>query len=122
MATEVEQLYLQLELINTEEQMLLLQMLKRRRQRRRLRRLSVRPLNRSRLGTGEFTTQVHPLRNLDEQMHFRYFRMSMGRFDELLHCVQPLKPEKATVGNYILRGPITALVRIFGARQATSSK
>jgi len=31
MATEVEQLYLQLELINIEEQMLILQMLKRRR-------------------------------------------------------------------------------------------
>jgi len=37
MATEVEQLYLQLELINIEEKMLKLQMLKRRRQRRRLR-------------------------------------------------------------------------------------
>jgi len=34
MATEVEQLYLQLELFNIEEQMLILQMLKRRRQRR----------------------------------------------------------------------------------------
>ena len=34
MATEVEQLYLQLEFINIEEQMLKLQMLKRRRQRR----------------------------------------------------------------------------------------
>ena len=36
MATEVEQLYLQLELINIEEQMLILQMLKRRRQIRRV--------------------------------------------------------------------------------------
>ena len=43
MATEVEQLYLQLELINIEEQMLILHMLKRRRQRRRLRRWSVGP-------------------------------------------------------------------------------
>ena len=43
MATEVEQLYLQLELINIEEQMLKLQMLKRRRQRRRSRGRSVRP-------------------------------------------------------------------------------
>ena len=67
MATEVEQLYLQLELINIEEQMLILQMLKRRQQRRRLRRWSV---HRSRLGTGEFTTLVHPLRDLDKQMHF----------------------------------------------------
>ena len=61
MATEVEQLYLQLELINIEEQMLKLQMLKHSRQRRRLRRWSVGPLNRLRLGTGEFTTLVHPL-------------------------------------------------------------
>ena len=43
MATEVEQLYLQLELINIEEQMLLLQMLKRRRQRRLWRDWSVQP-------------------------------------------------------------------------------
>jgi len=43
MATEVEQLYLQLELINIEEQMLKLQMLKRRRQKRRSRGWSVRP-------------------------------------------------------------------------------
>jgi len=59
MATEVEQLYLQLELINIEEQMLKLQMLKRRRQRRRSGRCSVRPLNRPRLGTGEFTTWMN---------------------------------------------------------------
>ena len=39
----VEQLYLQLELINIEEQMLKLQMLKRRRQRRRSRGWSVQP-------------------------------------------------------------------------------
>ena len=44
MATEVDQLYLQLELINIEEQMLKLQMLKRRRQRRRWWGWSVRPV------------------------------------------------------------------------------
>jgi len=39
--------------------------------------------------------------------------MSMGRFDELLRHIQPLRPEKATAGNYILSGPITAIaVRI----------
>ena len=85
MATEVEQLYLQLELINIEEQMLKLQMLKRRRQRRLLGMWSVRPLNRSRLGMGEFTTLVHPLRDLDEQMHFLYFRMSTGFFAVYSH-------------------------------------
>jgi len=35
--------------------------------------------------------------------------MSKGRFDELLRRVQPLRPEKATAGNYLLSGPITAL-------------
>ena len=124
MATEVEQLHLQFELINIEEQMLILQMLKRRCQRRRLRRWSVWPLNRSRLGTGEFTTLVHPLRDVDEHMHFRYFRMSTGRFYELLRRIQPLRPEKATAGNDILSRPITALTRrvVFfgGARQATA--
>ena len=94
MVTEVEQLYLQLELINIEEQMLILQMLKHRRKRRRLRIWSVRPLNQSRLGTGEFTTLVHPLRDLDEQMHFPYFRMSTGPFDELLRRNTAIKTEK----------------------------
>ena len=35
--------------------------------------------------------------------------MSTGRFEELLRRVQPLRPEKATAGNYVLSGPITAL-------------
>jgi len=44
MATEVEQLYLQLELINIEEQMLKLQMLKHKQKRRRSRGWSERPV------------------------------------------------------------------------------
>jgi len=87
---------LQLELINIEEQILILQMLKRRRQRRRLRRWSVRPLKRSRLKTAEFATLVHPLRDLAEQMHFRYFRMSTGRFNELLRRIQHLIMHQTT--------------------------
>ena len=104
MATEVEQLYLQLELINIEEQMLKLQMLKHRRQRRRLRR-SLRPAEAERVNVQHWLG----IYNLDEQMHFRSFRMSTGRFDEFLRRIQPLRLEKATAGNYVLSGPITAL-------------
>jgi len=35
--------------------------------------------------------------------------MSTGRFDELLRRIQPLIPEKATAGFYVLSGPMTAL-------------
>jgi len=58
---------------------------------------------------GEIKTLVHPLIDLDEQMHFRYFQMPTGRFDELIRRIQPLRPEKATAGNDLLSGPITAL-------------
>ena len=74
MATEVEQLYLQLELINIEEQMLKLQMLKRRRQRRRSRGWSVGPAEAERVNL-----------QLDEQMHFRSFRMSTSFFTVYSH-------------------------------------
>ena len=53
MATEVEQLYLQLEPINIEEQMLKLQMLKHRRQRRRSRGWSVGPTEAERVNEAE---------------------------------------------------------------------
>ena len=104
MATEVEQLYLQLELINIEEQMLIVQMLKHRRQKRRLRRWSLRPLYRSRLGTGEFTTLVVNL-----QPGWTNALSIISNVNVLLRRKQPLRPEKATAGNYVLSGPITAL-------------
>ena len=55
MATEVEQLYLQLEHINIKKQMLILQMLKRW---HREHVCGGGMYDRSRLGTGEFTTLV----------------------------------------------------------------
>ena len=33
----------------------------------------------------------------------------ISNVNELLRRVQPLRPEKATAGNYVLHGPITAL-------------
>ena len=43
--------------------------------------------------------------------------MSTGQFAELLHRIQPLRPEKATAENYVLSGPITALaVRVNSMR------
>ena len=53
MATEVELLYLQLELINIEEQMLKLQMLKHNRQRTRSRGWSVGPAEAERVNEAE---------------------------------------------------------------------
>jgi len=53
MATEVELLYLQLELINIEKQMLKLQMLKHSRQRRRSRGWSVGPAEAERVNEAE---------------------------------------------------------------------
>lgn len=87
---------LQLELIDVEQQMILLQMFNRRRKRRRLRRWSVRPVHEDRDRIGEFVTVVRPLRDLDEEMHFKYFRMSKGRFDDLVHRLKPLIQHQST--------------------------
>ncbi|XP_057688115.1 uncharacterized protein LOC130913474 [Corythoichthys intestinalis] len=94
--SEIEQLFIELELIEIEKELLLLQMLKRRRRRKRLRRWSVRPMNQSRQKTGEFATLFHPLRGMDEEMNFRYFRMSASRFDDLLRRIQPLISHQQT--------------------------
>ena len=69
-----------------EEQLLIL---RHQQKRRRRRRWSVRPLNQPRLMTGEYRILVQPMRAIDEEHHFKYFRMSAGRFDELLRRVQP---------------------------------
>lgn len=68
--------------------MFLLHRKQKRRQRSR-RRWSVRPLNTSRLEDGEFYSLVQPMREIDDERHFQYFRMSAGAFDDLLRRVAP---------------------------------
>ena len=64
---------MELELLDIEEEALLMQLL---RQQKRPR-------------MEEYVSLVRPLRDVDEEMHFTYFRMWAGRFDELLHRVEP---------------------------------
>ena len=121
MATEVEQLYLHLELINIEEQMLKLKMLKNRRQRRRSRGWCVRPAEAEQVNLQHWLW-IH---YMDEQMHFRSFRMSKSFFAVYSHLDRKRQlPEIAFWADQSqpLRPTSTRrVVRIFGgARQATA--
>ena len=71
-----------------EEELLTALLLAREQGHRRERRWCVRPLNRTRLSQGEFVL-VKQMRELDPEMHFRYFRMSASRFDDLVHRIRP---------------------------------
>lgn len=88
MATEVERYMIELEMLNIDEQLLLLKLLQKKKERRR-RRWCVQPSNRLRAEEGEYSVVVRPLRDMDEEMHFKYFRMSAFRFDDLIRRLQP---------------------------------
>ena len=68
---------------------------------RRDRRWYVRPLNTTRDLDGEFVSLGLPMRSLDEERHFQYFRMSAPKFDDLL----------SRVIRYLPDSPKPALVR-----------
>ena len=91
MATEVEQLYLQLELINIEEKMLKLQMMKRRLQRRRSLWWSVRPAE---AGNGGIYNTGCELTAVNLQPGWTDALSIISNVNELLRRIQPLRPEK----------------------------
>lgn len=98
MAARRQRLLLELEMLNIEEQIIFLKLLKRRRRRRIDRRWGVRPLHQTREHEGEFVTLVEQMRDMDEEMHFRYFRMSASRFDDLVRRLQPFISHQSTHG------------------------
>ena len=53
----------------------------------------MRPLNTTRDQDGEFVSLVLPMRSLDEERHFQYFRMSAPKFDDLVSRVIPYLPD-----------------------------
>lgn len=56
---------------------------------RNVRRFGTRPVNRLRSVKGEFHSLVPDLRLQDPTLHFKYFRMSCNRFDDLLQRILP---------------------------------
>ncbi|KAK7921871.1 hypothetical protein WMY93_008773 [Mugilogobius chulae] len=80
-------------LLDEEEELLCLLLLLRGRNERRW---STRPLNRNRREDGEFNALVRPMRAIDEEVHFKYFRMSAFRFDDLVNRLRPFIQHHAT--------------------------
>ena len=73
--------------MSSREQLLATLLLYQRYKRKKTRRY-IRELNLTRTVKGEYTTLVKEMRQLDEERHFMYFRMSYRRFEELLQRVQ----------------------------------
>ena len=94
--------------LNVDRQVIHILLLLRRRNRRRYRRrYPVRPLNRLRMDKGEFRNLVRDLRNMDEDTHFKYFRMNKDLFDNLLGKI---RSELARKNTHII--PITPAERL----------
>ena len=93
--------------LNVDRQVIHILLLLRRRNRRHRRRYPVRPLNRLRMDKGEFRNLVRDLRNMDEDTHFKYFRMNKDLFENLLGKI---RSELARKNTHII--PITPAERL----------
>ncbi|KAJ8386500.1 hypothetical protein AAFF_G00169700 [Aldrovandia affinis] len=84
--------------------------------RRRKRRWCVRPLHMSRSDEGGYSLLVREMRSMDEEMHFKYFRMSPHRFSDLLQRLQPYIVHQSTHNS-----PITTAERLAVALKILAS-
>uniref|UniRef100_A0A3B3SD89 DDE Tnp4 domain-containing protein n=1 Tax=Paramormyrops kingsleyae TaxID=1676925 RepID=A0A3B3SD89_9TELE len=72
-----------------EEILIFIRLRRHQRRKQKSRRWYIRPINRSRQQNGEFFSLVLPMRDIDEEKHREYFRMSPKVFDELLRRIRP---------------------------------